>query len=442
MRKDWLHYLFQIVTLFVLLCACMLVGFLLTYLFKLDNANTISLVSSLSLAVFVSGLFCGIFLLNGLTKRHMSQLAKQANEQQSEVNQAIDHVGKLLENIKHFDTSVENQFFRFEHHLSKQLGHSSHSADFSPNQLAILNNMTRHIEQTLLRQNPSMGSSGHQSTTNQKTEHHFEQLNTRLDALARALNQPNQVRSPVQIQRAVDVAIPDEVNRRFIDLEKQSDTRNSEQMFALDALRSEVANLKKALVDHTSKSKGDLFEEFIVLKLLAYRRDLIAWRGDKSCKYGEQNIYPPSNRLPDLEYEHRFPDGYTYNFAIECKWRQRWDKGDVVKLCHDQGRLQEYAKYELQGGRAVFLILGVGGEPDAPEELFCIRLFHNWVHGRGNTLPKLRYMLNRADTLRHIESVPSSFMIDENFTALQFELLQDFDDNGELQKVWPRIVAV
>ena len=115
--------------------------------------------------------------------------------------------------------------------------------------------------------------------------------------------------------------------------------------------------------------KGREFEDF-VLELFdlgdsrAY--SLIEWRGDKSN--GE--IAPVSNTYPDFVIEYK-KDNIKKRFAVECKWRASIPRYMSKPLLATE-KIERYQEYAKEANMNVNIILGVGGEPSMPEELYIV----------------------------------------------------------------------
>jgi hypothetical protein len=115
--------------------------------------------------------------------------------------------------------------------------------------------------------------------------------------------------------------------------------------------------------------KGREFEDF-VLELFdlnvtnAY--SLIEWRGDKTT--GE--ISPVSNCYPDFVLEYK-EGKYKKIFSVECKWRERIPNRITTPLISPE-QIARYQKYSIEMNQDVFIVLGVGGEPSMPEDLYVI----------------------------------------------------------------------
>lgn len=116
----------------------------------------------------------------------------------------------------------------------------------------------------------------------------------------------------------------------------------------------------------TPQEKGKLFEEFVVKRFKSesfYK--LKEWRGDKYI----DGIYPESSTYPDLELEFTIKD-INRRFAIECKYRSRaYD--EIVEFAEPR-QLATYKNFERTNEIPVYILLGFGGKPENPEDLFLI----------------------------------------------------------------------
>lgn len=135
-----------------------------------------------------------------------------------------------------------------------------------------------------------------------------------------------------------------------------------------------ITETKNALSSKTSddnyeenKQKGDAFEKYVVQQ---FNRDfftLMEWRSDKYVN----GIYAVSNHFPDLEV--MYTAGRTKDsFAIECKWRKRFYKNEVEWAQHYQ--VENYKKYAKEVKLPVFIVIGIGGEPGNPKEIYIVPL--------------------------------------------------------------------
>lgn len=130
-----------------------------------------------------------------------------------------------------------------------------------------------------------------------------------------------------------------------------------------------VKNRIRAITLPVEVLKGREFEDF-VLELFDLNENslysLLEWRSDKSM--GE--ISPVSNTYPDFVIEYK-RGKIRKKFSVECKWRASISKTQNIPLFLPEqiSRYQEYAREKKQN---VVIVLGVGGEPSMPEDLYLI----------------------------------------------------------------------
>ncbi|MBP5772093.1 MAG: hypothetical protein J6W75_12220 [Bacteroidaceae bacterium] len=114
--------------------------------------------------------------------------------------------------------------------------------------------------------------------------------------------------------------------------------------------------------------KGREFEDY-VLELFDIREDgdlvLKEWQGDKTLG----DVCPESNRYPDFVFCHQ----QSHWFAVECKWRERLTT-DLEKDMLTVDKLAIYHQFADERRMPVFIVLGIGGEPCQPEQLYIIPL--------------------------------------------------------------------
>jgi len=123
----------------------------------------------------------------------------------------------------------------------------------------------------------------------------------------------------------------------------------------------------KALTMNDELLKGREFEDH-VLELLDIAHNakltLKEWRGDKSLP----GVYPESNSAPDFVFEY---DGKP--FAVECKWRSHPPK-DIEKELLPTERMASFQQFSTDRHMPVYLLLGIGGLPNDPDNLYFTRL--------------------------------------------------------------------
>ena len=120
-------------------------------------------------------------------------------------------------------------------------------------------------------------------------------------------------------------------------------------------------------VASTEKQKGDDFEKYIVQKFSKSYFSIVEWTGDKYI----EGMYARSNTNPDLTLNFKMK-GINLDFAVECKYRTDYYKNGI-EWCSEQ-QLKNYKNFATDKEIAVFVAIGTGGLPTAPEELFIIPL--------------------------------------------------------------------
>lgn len=114
--------------------------------------------------------------------------------------------------------------------------------------------------------------------------------------------------------------------------------------------------------------KGREFEDY-VLELFDIREDgdfvLKEWQGDKTLG----DVCPESNRYPDFVFCYQ----QSHYFAVECKWRERLTT-NLEKDLFTADKLAVYQQFADERQMPVSIVLGVGGEPCQPEQLYIIPL--------------------------------------------------------------------
>lgn len=123
----------------------------------------------------------------------------------------------------------------------------------------------------------------------------------------------------------------------------------------------------KALTMNDEVLKGREFEDYVIdLFDLPNNKKLTLkeWRGDKSLP----GVYPKNNSAPDLVFEY---DGKP--FAVECKWRSHLSK-DIEKELLPPERMASFHQFSTERRMVVYLLLGIGGLPNDPDNLYFTRL--------------------------------------------------------------------
>jgi len=113
--------------------------------------------------------------------------------------------------------------------------------------------------------------------------------------------------------------------------------------------------------------KGREFEDFVLNLFDDQVGDLLVlkeWQGDKSLG----KLKPENNKHPDFVFLY---DGKE--FAVECKWRKILGT-NMYKDLFPEKILKNYRKFREERNIPVTIVLGIGGEPCAPELLYFIPL--------------------------------------------------------------------
>lgn len=161
----------------------------------------------------------------------------------------------------------------------------------------------------------------------------------------------------------------------------------------------------KSLTMNDELLKGREFEDH-VLELLGVadndKLTLKEWRGDKSLP----GIYPKSNSAPDFVFEY---DGKP--FAVECKWRSHLPK-DIEKELLPAARMASFQQFSTERRMPVYLLLGIGGLPNDPDNLFfsCIdkefsleTLHNSIISSKENLLQKIESLFTTATPTNYME---------------------------------------
>ncbi len=122
----------------------------------------------------------------------------------------------------------------------------------------------------------------------------------------------------------------------------------------------------KTTPELSSKEKGLAFEKFVVSRFSKEYFALKQWQGDKF----HNGRFAESNQHPDLLWEFALK-GEKHAFAVECKWKAQLP-GEHEWA--EQRQIENYQKFSEETGVPVFVVLGFGGQPSAPETVHIIPL--------------------------------------------------------------------
>lgn len=118
-----------------------------------------------------------------------------------------------------------------------------------------------------------------------------------------------------------------------------------------------------------NKRKGDAFEKYVVKHFDPKFFNVMEWRGDKYV----DGRYAVSSHFPDLEIEFFFKKrDVTERFAVECKWRNDYFKGGVQWA--ENYNIRNYQEFAREVKIPVFVVIGIGGTPDQPSDIYVLPL--------------------------------------------------------------------
>jgi len=115
-----------------------------------------------------------------------------------------------------------------------------------------------------------------------------------------------------------------------------------------------------------SINKGNLFEKYVVDRLDPEYFSIVEWTTDISRKHSRT---VESDMNPDLVV--RFKPSNEM-FAIECKYRSRLNNNKLE--WSNDGQRARYLQFSLERKIPVFIVIGLGGHPEHPDNVFCIPL--------------------------------------------------------------------
>ncbi|MCY7350993.1 MAG: hypothetical protein LH606_10030 [Cytophagaceae bacterium] len=110
----------------------------------------------------------------------------------------------------------------------------------------------------------------------------------------------------------------------------------------------------------TPEEKGNLFEKWVVKRFSRNLFTIKEWRGDKYV----DGIYAESSTHPDLEIEF-YMGNMRQLFAVECKWRSRYDPGEKPTFDWATGRqIENYRNFAKARNMPVFVV--IAANPTTP----------------------------------------------------------------------------
>ena len=122
----------------------------------------------------------------------------------------------------------------------------------------------------------------------------------------------------------------------------------------------------------SSEEKGLKFEGWVVRKFGRPPFKLMDWRGDKRV----DGISAESATYPDMVVEFRLRDRHA-SFTVECKWRRAFLSGRKSPAGIEWAtsrQIENYQRFQQDRRMPVFVVIGIGGEPDRPAEVYVVPL--------------------------------------------------------------------
>ena len=141
----------------------------------------------------------------------------------------------------------------------------------------------------------------------------------------------------------------------------------SQSQFNDDSIPKILPRKLREELKQEKKNKGNEFEKFVVQKFNKKYFKIMEWAGDKYVN----GIYAETTTQPDLRIKFTFHE-MDKEFAVECKYRSYYFK-DGIDWAKDNQR-RNYQNYSEAKGIVTFIVIGVGGTADNPEELFIVPL--------------------------------------------------------------------
>ena len=117
--------------------------------------------------------------------------------------------------------------------------------------------------------------------------------------------------------------------------------------------------------DTTNYEKGVAFEKYVIGLFDPKYFALNEWTRDISGKTNGYIVESDAN--PDLVMRYKPSDD---RIAVECKFRSFLYKGALHWT--SAKKLNGYTAYAERTGYPTYIVVGLGGVPDAPERMFCV----------------------------------------------------------------------
>jgi hypothetical protein len=186
---------------------------------------------------------------------------------------------------------------------------------------------------------------------------------------------------PAKQQTSFDEVTPPKVEKSAVEVAhfkaKGSGNSKSKRRGGSRTLNDKYSALDPVVEDEPVKEeeesvrKGKAFERYVQEGFKAQYYDWIDSRSDD--RYNGES--PLSNRYPDFVFELRSCETKgNRTFAVECKYRSKLIISNKMHPIFRSRQLKNYKNYSEKYNRPTFVILGVGGDPSFPEDVYIIPL--------------------------------------------------------------------
>lgn len=155
-------------------------------------------------------------------------------------------------------------------------------------------------------------------------------------------------------------------SHRFTSIGSTDSEKNTENCYHSEEQLSPDAYQNELDVESENVEKGNKFERYVVDKFDDKLFSIVEWTTDMCRKH---NRYVESDCNPDLVVRDRTTNEI---FCVECKYRSRLVNGFFNWSYPDQ--IDRYFSYSRDRKIPFYVVLGLGGNPDSPIELFCVPL--------------------------------------------------------------------
>ena len=131
--------------------------------------------------------------------------------------------------------------------------------------------------------------------------------------------------------------------------------------------KDHLSKVINALMDDEENiKKGDAFEKYVANLFPEENYTIIEWTTDTMRKH---NRYVEADTRPDLMLRH---NATSQEFYVECKYRSYPIKGKIQWSTKEQ--ISRYRNFAKDKKVPVFVVIGVGGSPTKPENMFCLKI--------------------------------------------------------------------